>query len=1067
MNAASKMDLPLGTPAHASHLPLLDMRQLIGTGAVLELPLRTDRKVLSTSTCDVFKCQTFGELLSNSLRDITAETLNFSGLDDYFISSLGRDDQVHIHPFGPTSQVAAFQKALEAASFQTELVMNLSDNKLHIAYGNSDISGGNTCSHLEDDPEGLRSDGLQDIRSYYTVVVSAQTPETLRGNIEHLANYLHAHPDVSIADVAYTSTAGRTHQDLRRAYTVNTVAALLEGLQSDLLKDSMAYKCSNPPFVVFTFGGHSSQYSSMAKQLFKTCGTFRDSVQSFHEIAMWQGFSSFLHIFTNSDVKDIDSSFSEVQLSIVVSEMSLISLWKSWSVKPDLVVGHSLGEYSALYAAGVLSAYDVLFLVGHRARLVEEACDLGAYSTLAIQTSAANVAQIISSHPGCCIAHIQAPQTVVVSGPSEDIVEIHSFAQDNGIPCGLPDMQYGLHSAQMDPILCDFEELVNSVPFFKPHTPILSSLQARVVTDGDTFSASYLVRQMREPVNFDKALETLDSAKLLDTTSLCIEIGPERVLCRVLETVLNLPRDCLFHLMDEKDEAWRSIGTAVAACWQNGVDINWLNFHREFSRRLRFIDIFIDRSDYKPSAMHHLPVQPNITHVSPKTVIPATTGSPARGIQGAATITNSDVVPGPVLGLQTADVCIYTMLKSAGVTWQTLAENPKVSEIGFDSLDWIELIAELKNSLGVEIPASFFFKFPRILCLRQAIAEIPLREQLRQSRPSAPIKAADNVYMQPEDSTTPKSEIAQANYTILAHGNYSTTNAPIRLAARQRADMIIDEKIKNYHCDFFLMQGTPDSNEIALFFLPEVTGYPAVLMKLPALFAGNNPVYTCKSPLLHVAEGIEVACTVEDLSRSYAEGIQRTQPHGPYLLAGYSIGAAYAYEVAKILADAGEIVQGLLFVDWNMTASVAEQHKQRKPVPANLSIDVMEEIGWLNGFHNEEKNFHMLPAPDKVKFHALSVFKSLVQYRPRPMTRSQRPRNTYALWAGAGIEELLGQHGSGYLPDFGIIDWQIKSRKEANGPAGWENYIGGPLNCATVPSDHLSMMISTDWVNFL
>ncbi|RDL40910.1 putative Polyketide synthase [Venustampulla echinocandica] len=1387
------------------------------------------------------------------------------------------------------------------------------DGKMRILINNFDASGGNNCVLLEEAPEKTVSQ-IQDPRQNYTVAISARTTKSLQKNMERLSDYLLKHPDIPVADVAYTSTARRIHEDLKKSYTVDSTESLVALLQADLKKGLTGIRPATPRSVVFAFTGQGSQYSGMAKQLFETCTPFRESVQSLHDLAVWQEFPSFLNLFTDDVTDGISASPVQTQLAIVVLEMSLANLWKSWGVEPDLVIGYSLGEYVALYVSGVLSAHDVLFLVGNRARLMGERCEIGSYSMLAVQASPEDLEEPLKAYPTSNVACRGAPRSTVVSGPSEDISRLHAELKEKSISGTILNVPYGFHCAQVDPILEDFHELLERVPFSKPRIPVASSLDGVIVIDDGIFSPSYMVRQTREPVDFVGALNAFETSHLVDKTSLWVEIGPKRILNSLVKATLAVDHDRLLHSVDEKGSNWRTIATAMTACWQGGVSIKWPNFHRQFTKHLRLVDLptyAFDLKDYwiEPAApivqqrsaaeplrpvavpavpgfpttslqrvreeriqgdnaavtfestlshpdlmgliyghrvngvelfpasgwwdmaytaakyIHHRiqpsggavpglsildcsithPLMPSASEDQQKLVIIVAkkqTGSSVvevsfksqeksveqdhggckirfeskadweaewsrsahfikaaknnvvanatrpggnghklpkpvvytlfsnfvnysgdfKGIQqvylnadfqreAVADVvlpagmynfnlnpywsdalihacgfmlhsdpdlpsqdcflfngfeelrfltdnllpgvsytsyvfmhdTNSQEVParrtrnvtgdiyifqgekivGTVKGVvfqrltkrilttilgksqghhnsnegrqgnatthtnppahattqpslappstkpavafssvpatvgeEMAEAVIAKILTKTGAKRASLSESTTFGQIGLDSLEWIELVSDFRSALDIEIPASFFFEYPKVLLLRQAIAELPLEGEKEGSGSSSPYSSygmltpsmggvtpitpsrstqnsdgpanyanivLDIVLSQTgfdKDDVLPSTRFDDMGLDSLCtmevvslvreqtgldlpasffHRHPTVTDVRKNLGpntedtsedsvkatasiavSEQDTELvvvdhpgnspvpellpIIDEDLKNYHCDFFLMQGSSDSAKIPMFFLPDGTGYPAVLLKLPPVFKGDNPLFTCKSPLLHRAEGREVACTIEGLALSYAEAIRRTRPHGPYLLAGYSLGAAYAYEVAKILADAGEIVQGLLIVDFNMAASVGLEHRERKPVPTNLNVGVMEQVGWMNGIHNDEKNFHIPPAPPKIKFHALSVFKSLTRYFPKPMTPSQRPRNTYALWAGAGMEDLLGPSNAGFLPEFGIIDWQMGSRRENNGPAGWENFIGGPVRCATVPCDHLSIMMSTDWV---
>ena len=123
----------------------------------------------------------------------------------------------------------------------------------------------------------------------------------------------------------------------------------------------------------------------MAKQLFEEISSFRNDINRFDRIARNLGFTSFKFYFNTSGADNPEYQPLVTQLAIVCLEMALARLWLSWGILPQLVVGHSLGEFAALNFAGVISDSDTIYLVGKRALLLQQHCRLRAYSMLAVK----------------------------------------------------------------------------------------------------------------------------------------------------------------------------------------------------------------------------------------------------------------------------------------------------------------------------------------------------------------------------------------------------------------------------------------------------------------------------------------------------------------------------------------------------------------------------------------------------------------------------------------------------------------------------------------------------------
>lgn len=241
-----------------------------------------------------------------------------------------------------------------------------------IFINNFSAAGGNTGLLLEDGPQ-KRLMASPDPRSTHVVTVSAKSLSSYRRTIQQLQAYIKDNPDIDIPSLSYTSTARRLHYNYRAAFAatdLDTISFALAKLQ----EHSPAPVSVVSPKIAFVFTGQGSQYNAIGKQLYKTSNLFHSKIEEFQEIAECQGFPSFLGLIDGS-VKNVENLPPvAVQLGLVSLQMALVCLWKSWGIRPKFVIGHSLGEYAALNAAGVLSVADTIFLVGMRAMMLERRC---------------------------------------------------------------------------------------------------------------------------------------------------------------------------------------------------------------------------------------------------------------------------------------------------------------------------------------------------------------------------------------------------------------------------------------------------------------------------------------------------------------------------------------------------------------------------------------------------------------------------------------------------------------------------------------------------------------------
>jgi len=488
----------------------------------------------------------------------------------------------------------AFPKDLDKRNLhiphQTTPWPHVAGKKRIAVVNNFSAAGGNTTLAIEEAP--LREAVGTDPRSSHVIAVSAKSKVSLKGNIERLITYLDANPDVSLSNLSYTTTARRHHHNHRIAIPASDATQLRKQLASHL-QSVDAHKpipSTSPPPVVFAFTGQGASRRSMNLQLFHDSPYFRTQICNLDALAERQGFPSFIPAIDGTYPPDHAHSPVVTQLALVCSEIALARYWGSLGVRPDVVVGHSLGEYAALHMAGVLSSSDAIFLVGQRANLLQTRCPAGSHKMLAVRASLAQIKESAGDKP-FEVACINGPKDTVLSGTLGEIDALSEALGEAGYKCFSLDVDFAFHSAQTDPILDEFEDIARTgVVFHASNLPIISPLLGKVVLDGKTINSNYVRRATREPVNFVSALEAALSIEIVDETMVWIEIGPHPVCIGFVKT--TLPSINLAATSFRRDEDnWRTLAASLGALHCAGVAVAWDEFHRPFERGLRLLDL--------------------------------------------------------------------------------------------------------------------------------------------------------------------------------------------------------------------------------------------------------------------------------------------------------------------------------------------------------------------------------------------------------------------------------------------------------------------------------------------
>ncbi|GKT55148.1 polyketide synthase [Colletotrichum tofieldiae] len=482
------------------------------------------------------------------------------------------------------------------------------DKKIKVMLNSFDASGGESCLAIEEAPRQHNhgQERATDPRTAHVVALSGRTTASLAGNRRRLLEWLEMHPNVNLADVAYTTTARRMHEPLRVAYVAKSVVELVQQLQEADARDDDPKAKPKPAGRVFLFTGQGSQYPAMGSVLFNTNKTFREKLLEYQQMATHMGLPRFLEAITDPEYLDVATT-GQVQMAIVALEIGVAETLAHYGVKPTAVLGHSLGEYAALCVAGVFSITDALYLVGQRAMLMEKHLIPKTYAMLATSNTAEQLETEYTSLGllSCNIACKNAAAVTVASGTVEDIEKLEVHLKAKGTRTKVLRVPFGFHSPQVDPILDEFAELASGVVFRAPSVPVVSSYLGRVVAAGDqtVFNPQYLAKQCRGTVNFVDAVRAAEAAeKPSINKTLWIETGPEPVLLGLVRwTLPNLPSENLVGAVkaSPSEDNWATLSGVLKTAYESGVDVNWPEFHKAFKSCVRLLELPLYAFDYR------------------------------------------------------------------------------------------------------------------------------------------------------------------------------------------------------------------------------------------------------------------------------------------------------------------------------------------------------------------------------------------------------------------------------------------------------------------------------------
>ena len=473
------------------------------------------------------------------------------------------------------------------------------NGKRTVFLNNFSSTGGCTALLLEDAPLPESIAKEKDNRSIHIITVTAKSAKSWAGNIDAMINFLEDNPNTILPALSYTTTARRTHYNYRTIVSGSDIKSIRDALKLKATDSNVrpVPDSSKAPGVVFVFNGQGSVYTGLGKQLYESIALFKSDIQRFDHIAQQQGFPSFIPLVDGSATDNEVEKPVLAHLAHTCVQMALSRLWKSWGVNPTATIGHSLGEYAALYAAGVLMASDTIYLVGTRAQLLTEHCSKDSNSMLAVKAPLDAIESQLAGS-SCEVACINQPESNVVSGPRDEISTLKITLQSLGYQCVTLNIPYAFHSAQVDPILKKFAAATANIRFNAPSIPYMSPLLAKVVSDGATLKSSYVVQACRNAVNFQGALEAAKASSIIDERTLWLEAGSHPDCSNMIKKTLGLQISTLPSLQKSTD-TWKSLTGTLESLYLKGINIQWNEYHRDFESSHSVIELPQYRWDLK------------------------------------------------------------------------------------------------------------------------------------------------------------------------------------------------------------------------------------------------------------------------------------------------------------------------------------------------------------------------------------------------------------------------------------------------------------------------------------
>jgi acyl transferase domain-containing protein/acyl carrier protein len=507
-----------------------------------------------------------------------------AGLLKAILALRHREIPPHLHFREPSPHIDWDRTAI---TVPTQLRAWDTGGKLRLAGVSSfGFSGTNAHVILEEAPIHVRRAAIAQ-RPLHLLTLSARHEDCIRALAGAYAESLAGEQTGDIGDICYTTNAGRAALAHRLALLTDSrqdaahkLTVFAQGRADGELFTGRSERGFEPK-VAFLFSGQGSQYVGMGRELYETHPLFRRTLEECDAALRPYLEGSLLDMMyaAGADPARLDQT-RYAQPAIFALEYALDRLWASWGVRPDAVIGHSVGEYTAACIAGIFSLEDGLRLVAERGRLMQALPGDGGMAVV-FAPEAQVMAVIENRGHQVAVAAVNGPANTVVSGTRQAVADLQRDLANREVKSTSLAVSHAFHSPLMGPMLAEFERVLMQVRFSPPVLRLISNLAGEEV-GREILDPAYWCRHVTQPVRFADGLTRLKRMGF----NVFVELGPKADLSSSAMRCLSSTEVRVLPSLNDKRSNWRQLLSTLATLFTAGLRIDWQSFDADYGREI-------------------------------------------------------------------------------------------------------------------------------------------------------------------------------------------------------------------------------------------------------------------------------------------------------------------------------------------------------------------------------------------------------------------------------------------------------------------------------------------------